>query len=112
VLQVYPALTRRRELALRLTNLAAADTQDALGSLDPTVVHGLLDGLAGSVALTLPIAMRLVEAAARDSRPDVRHGADLLDASLAQLASVLDRKFLGHGGSTGEILTACRADHA
>jgi hypothetical protein len=41
----------------------------------------------------------------------VRQAAALLDATLDDLARVLDRKFLRCGGGTADVLAAYTADH-
>ncbi|MEO6604386.1 MAG: potassium channel family protein [Aeromicrobium sp.] len=135
ILQVFPALIRRRELALRLTHLDAADTRK-LFKLDETVVHSVLYGLADAVTrvridlhdypetyyfreaelasslpATLDRAQHLSSLALCDKNPTVQHGGALLDAALVDLAAVLDSGFLHRGGTTGEIIEAFRIDH-
>ncbi|MCL8250507.1 potassium channel family protein [Aeromicrobium fastidiosum] len=137
VLQVFPTLARRRELALRLVHLQEAGTVDLLGSLDRTVVHSLLTDLAasvtrvrvdlhdypetyyfrepedvGSLAEAIPVASRLVEAARTSTVVEVRHGGAVLGAALDDLAEVLQRSFLRPCATTDEALRVFLADHS
>lgn len=136
VLQVFPALTRRRELALRLAHLQTAGIDNVLSVLDGSVAHRLLDDLSTSVVrvridlhdypetyyfrepepsaslpVALPVAADLARLAACSADRQVRHGGAVLTAALDDLAEVLDRRFVSAGGTTDEILTAFRADH-
>lgn len=136
VLQIYPALTRRRVLAIRLTLLHRADTSIALPGLDSAMVAGLLESLATSIvgvrvdlseyaetyyfredepgtslAATLGYAAELGQAGARSHRADVRLAAAFLNCTLDDFASVLDDKFLHIGGTLPELLDAYAADH-
>src|SRR5690606_18377501 len=52
VLQVYPALTRRRSLALRLATLQRTDTADNLDRMHPTTAASLLDGVTDAICAT------------------------------------------------------------
>lgn len=136
VLQIYPALTRRRVLAIRLTLLRRMDTLGGLRDVDSAMVAGMLDGLATgivqarvdlseysetyyfrdddpstSLAATVGYAAQLGEAGATSRRADVRLAAGLLVCALADFASVLDGKFLHLGGSVPELLDAYATDH-
>lgn len=136
VLQVYPALTRRRVLAIRLTLLRRADTFNALPELDSAMAAVLLENLATSIvgvrvdlseyaetyyfredepgtslAATLGYAAELAQAGANSPRADVRLAAAYLDCSLDDFASVLDDRFLHIGGTLPELLDAYAADH-
>ena len=136
VLQIYPALTRRRVLAIRLTLLRRADTFNTLPELDSAMAAGLLENLATSIvgvrvdlseyaetyyfredepgtslAATLGYAAELGKAGAASHRADVRLAAAFLNCSLADFASVLDDRFLHTGGTLPELLDAYAADH-
>lgn len=136
VLQVYPALARRRELALHLTHLGTARTIEVFDRLGSSVAHALLDGLATDVARVridlhdypetyyfresdvaeslpeaLAVAHRLVEVARACDDEQVRHGGATLHASLDDLAMVLDHGFLQVGPDTRVIFDAYRDDH-
>lgn len=136
VMQVFPALTRRRELALHLTHLETAGAAELLDSLSGVVAHGVLQDLAtevtgvridlhdypetyyfreaervSSLPLALETASNLARVASDSSDPQVRLGGALLRAALDDLAGVLDRRFLHRGGSPAEILAAYGWDH-
>lgn len=136
VLQIYPALTRRRVLAIRLRLLRDAGALDALRDLDSAMSSWLLAGLAtdivqvrvdlheytetyyfhedqpgASLAGTLRYAAELGEAGAASGRADTRLAAAVLNRSLDDLAGVLDEKFLHLGGTVIEIIDAYAADH-
>ena len=136
VLQIYPALTRRRVLALRLALLRRADTLDSLPDLDSPLPAALLESLASgiaqvrvdltqyaatyyfrdndpraSLAATLGHATDLARSALTSRRADVRRGATILTCALEDLADLLDERFLHVGGTSTEILDAYAADH-
>jgi hypothetical protein len=130
VLQVYPALSRRRALALRLSLLRRAALPGA------AVGAGLLRELAVDVAqvrvdltqhaethyfrdvdaetalpLQLPVAVELATAAACSPDAQVRTAATLLDLALEDLTGVLDRQFLHRGGTVRDRVAAYADDH-
>jgi hypothetical protein len=136
VLQIYPALTRRRALALRLSLLRRADTANALLRLDSAMAALLLDSLAAevvgvridlsqyaetyyfrdsapdvSLAAMAGYAAQLAECGQASAREDVRLAAAVLDEALDDLTSLLDKQFLRTGGTAAEILDAYAADH-
>jgi hypothetical protein len=136
VLQVYPALARRRVLALRLDSLCRADPTGAWvddGSSTPaTVLHGLATEVAAvrvdltqyaetyyfrdpdhvaSIAAELGVACGLAERAVSAARGDVRLAGRTLRASLEDLAERVDRAHLAVGGSMQDVLDAFAADH-
>lgn len=136
ILQIYPALTRRRSLALRFTHLQRSGAADVLGQLDPSTAAQLLDGLAADVATsrtdlnqysetyyfrdgdpraslpaTIGYAPALVAAGQASPSPDVRLGAAMLSCALDDFADVLTRRFVATDGSTPRILEAYAADH-
>ncbi len=136
VLQVYPALARRRVLALRLESLCRADPTGDWVHHDSSAPAGVLHTLAGEVSAvrvdltqyaetyyfrdpgdvaslpaSLSIARDLVDRAAAAPRADVRHAGRTLAAALDDLAQRLDRDHLSVGGSTSEVLDAFARDH-
>jgi hypothetical protein len=136
VLQIYPALTRRRALAIRLSLLRRADAVRVLSEEDVPMAANLLEDLAGelvqarvdltqyaetyyfrdgeesaSLAASIGTAVQLAHAAERSPRPDMRFAGRLLDTALADFAHLLDEQFLRVGGSTEAVLAAYTADH-
>lgn len=136
VLQVYPALARRRELALRLQSLRRADPTGGWLDDDSPVAAGVLHGLAaevsgvqvdltqyaetyyfrdppdvGSLPSALGVASDLAHRAAGSPRADVRLAGRTLGAALDDLADLLGSSFLPRGGTTTELLDAYAADH-
>ncbi|OAH10374.1 potassium channel family protein [Streptomyces jeddahensis] len=134
VLGIYPALARRRALALRISHLRR--TGSAERHLDSPAGATALDGLAGdvaricvdlsqyaesyyfhdgpgdtSLALRVGYAAELAEAAGRAQRPDVRASAAVLTAALEDLAAILDRWFLHTEGSMHQTFQAYARDH-
>lgn len=131
VLQVYPALTRRRALALRLAGLRLAATATALRSWHPTAAYMLLSDLtdrigqaqtdfrqyaetyyfedptpATSLGATLEYAHVLATEAQRSESLEVRHGGAVLAAAVTGLAELLDDQYLRTGGDVTTILQA------
>jgi hypothetical protein len=136
VLQIYPALTRRRVLGIRLSLLERADAVRVLAREDVPMAAGLLEDLAaqlvqarvdltqyaetyyfrdGDVAESLPAniatADRLARAAAGSARADLRFAATLLQAALDDFAHLVDDQFLRVGGALPDVLDAYAADH-
>jgi hypothetical protein len=136
VLQIYPALTRRRALGIRLSLLERADAVRVLAREDVPMAAGLLEDLAGElvqarvdltqyaetyyfrdgdVAESLPAnigtAARLARAAASSPRADLRFAATLLQAALDDFARLVDDQFLRVGGTLPDVLRAYAADH-
>ncbi|NML51091.1 two pore domain potassium channel family protein [Streptomyces sp. R302] len=134
ILGIYPALARRRTLALRLSHLRRSATTTR--SLDSDGGAAILDGLASSVATVtvdflqyaesyyfhdadehtslprqLGYALALTARAAKAGHPDVRLSASVLDKALEDLAVVLDERFLRTGGEPGQVFAACARDH-
>lgn len=137
VLQVYPALTRRRALSLRLDALRRAGSADVLLDLHPATAARLLADVADAVgavcvdllqysetyyfrdaddrttlAMTVPYARELADTAARSDSPDVRYAGSALSAVLDDLATVLDDQFLHTGDGTAGVLSAYRQDQS
>ena len=136
VLQVYPALMRRRALAIRLSLLHRADAVRVLAEDDVPMAANLLEDLAGevvqarvdltqyaetyyfreseestSLAATIGTAVQLAHAAERSPRADLRFAGKLLDTALADFAGLLDAHFLRVGGPPQAVLAAYAADH-
>ena len=136
VLQVYPALTRRRALAIRLSVLRRADAVRTLAEEDVPMAANLLEDLAGEVvqarvdlaqyvetyyfrdleeSVSLPanisMAVDLARAAERSPRADLRFAGTLLETALGDFAQLLDSHFLRVGGPPEAVLRAYAADH-
>jgi hypothetical protein len=136
VLEVYPAITRRRSLAVRLAHLNAAGTRDLLRAGTSSVAAPLLLDLSSGIAqlradltqyaetyyfrdgdpeASLPamfsVVLDLADGARRSADPDIRFAGDLLAVSAEDYLRVIDRLFLGVGGSAREICAAYADDH-
>lgn len=136
ILQVYPALGRRRSVAKRLSILRSRHSTDVVASGDSCVASRMLesvtDGLIQaetdflqyaesyyflereeelSLAATLPHALKLAEAGNRSSSREVRLAADMLTAAVESLALRLDRAYLKTGSAAQEVLSSYAADH-
>lgn len=136
VLQIYPALIRRRALAVRLAQLRSIPFDDLL--LDPQTGSAavLLDGLAGELAqarvdltqysetyyfrdgteeAALPAMIRvaadLASAGRRAPRTDVRLAAVRLGHAVDDFAQVVDDQFLHTGAGADDVLLAYGRDH-
>lgn len=134
VLEIYPALTRRRVLAIRLALLRDSDPTPR--QLDCTAGALLLDSLAtevvrvridftqyaeayyfhdgedhSSLAAMVGYAEALAHRGRTARRPEVRLAGDLLVGALKDLAVILDQRFLHTGGTTTEVFDAFAADH-
>ncbi|WP_155056079.1 potassium channel family protein [Streptomyces blattellae] len=134
VLEIYPALTRRRVLAIRLALIQrSAPTDD---QLDCTMGAVLLESLAAevarvridftqyaeayyfhdgedhsSLAATIGYAADLAQHGRAARQPDVRLAGDLLAGALEDLAAILDERFLHTGGTPTHVFAAYAADH-
>ncbi|MFI9846674.1 ion channel [Nonomuraea sp. NPDC051941] len=134
VLEIYPTLTRRRVLAIRLALLHRSDPSmrqldcaagaSLLGSLATEVVRVRIDFTQyaeayyfhdgedhSSLAATIGYATRLAQRGQAARRADVRLTADLLAGALEDLAAILDQRFLHTNGSPAEVFAAYAADH-
>lgn len=134
VLEIYPALTRRRVLAVRLALLRDADPTTR--QIDCTAGALLLDSLAtdvacvridftqyaeayyfhdgedhSSLAAMIGYAAVLAERGEAAGRPEVRLAGTLLAGALKDLADILDQRFLRTGGPPTEVFAAYAADH-
>ncbi|MGW8764366.1 potassium channel family protein [Streptomyces sp. NPDC055815] len=134
VLGIYPALSRRRAFALRLSHLGRSDgTTEALDSAGGAAI---LDGVASALSTVtvdflqyaesyyffdgdenialagrLDLAVGLAHKARRARHPDVRLSASVLRTALEDLATVLDERFLRTGGPPEKVFRAYAADH-
>ena len=124
ILQMYPALNRRRALAHHLNLFREAAGPEGVASLDPRHATGLLESLARNVAsvsidfLSFHETYYFREVEQRGSLPDIvayahqlaadaqssddaelRFAGRMLQAALDDLAEVLRGKF-GHSGTT------------
>lgn len=136
VLQVYPALSRRRELALRLSSLKRAGALDVLPDLDSAASVLLLNGLAEDIIgarvdlseyaesyyfrenntdAALPammgFAVDLGSVAAASPRSEVRLAGNLLLISLADFADMLAVRFLRTREESPDLMASYAADH-
>ncbi|MGY1698413.1 potassium channel family protein [Geodermatophilus sp. SYSU D00766] len=130
VLQVYPALSRRRALALRLALLrraalpAAAIGAGLLREIAVDLVQVRVDltqhaethyfrdvDPETALPLQLPAALELAEAGGRSPDAQVRTAATFLDVAIEDLTGVLDRQFLHRGGDVRARVAAYADDH-
>ncbi|ELS58398.1 potassium channel family protein [Streptomyces viridochromogenes] len=134
ILGLYPALARRRALALRISQLRRADAVG--GNLASDAGAALLDQLAAeiaracvdflqypesyyfhdgtggiSLALNLEYAADLAEQARLTEHLGARNAGALLATSLDDLAAVLDDRYLHTHGTRQQILAAYARDH-
>jgi len=134
VLGIYPALIRRRALALRLSHLHRAGF--TAEQLDSGAGAAVLDGLAAdvarvsvdllqytesyyfhdgfgntSLARAIGYATDLAEQADHAHHADVRASAAVLATALEDLAAILDQRFLHTGGTGRPVFRAYARDH-
>lgn len=135
ILQLYPALIRRRALARRLTTMArhAADEVVATGEPSVAVQHleGVRDSLAAaemdlvqyaesyyfreqlsdlSLAAALPYVATLAAAGERSASSEVQQAAAMLGGGLSAFLDVA-RGYLGDDLDAGLTLSGFAADH-
>jgi Ion channel len=135
VLQIYPALHRRRVLALQLSTLREARRAQPTLEIDSVPID-VLTGLANAVvearndftqygatyyfrdleadaslAYSLEYATQLAAEAARSAQPQTRLAGALITASVDSLAGLLNEEFLRLDGDTGDVIRAYAADH-
>ena len=135
VLQIYPALHRRRVLALQLSTLREARRAEPTLGIDSVPID-VLTGLANAVvearndftqygatyyfrdleadaslAYSLEYATQLAAEAAGSSHPQTRLAGALITASVDSLAGLLNEEFLRLDGDTGDVIRAYAADH-
>lgn len=135
VLEIYPALHRRRVLALQLSTLRRARAADPGLSIDSVPVE-VLTSLAArivearndfnqysatyyfrdletdaSLAASLEYATRLAAEATASEQVPVRMAGLLMSTAVDSLAEVLDQEFLQLGGDTDAVVAAYALDH-
>ena len=134
VLEIYPALHRRRVLALQLSTLRKARQAAALGidavpiavltALASSVVEARNDftqygatyyfrdlEVDASLAASLEYATHLAAEATASPQPQMRLTGALLTAAVESLVEILDQEFLQLGGGTAEVVRAYAIDH-
>ena len=136
VLQIYPALARRRALAIRLALLERADYADEVGDMDSSAASTLLDSLtqelvrvrvdltqyaetyyfreADSVAslpARLPYALAIVSAAGASARTDLRVAASALGDAVEDYTNVLVQQHSLDGDRPSSVLQGYALDH-
>ncbi|MFJ3926053.1 ion channel [Streptomyces sp. NPDC090022] len=133
-LGIYPALARRRSLALRISHLAR--TRPTTDQVDADAGAAILDSLAADVSVVcvdflqyaesyyfhdgdgrislahqIGKAVDLAGQASAGRHPDVRMSAAVLRAALDDLAVILDDRFLHTRGRALEVFEAFARDH-
>lgn len=134
VLQIYPALHRRRVLALMLTTLQTAreSSHSDIDSIPVDVLNTLTTNLIearndftqygatyyfrdvetdSSLAASLGYATALAEEAATSEQPQLRLSGAMLAAAVDRLAGLLAKEFLRFDGDTAAVVEAYAADH-
>ena len=136
VLQIYPALHRRRVLALQLSNLRQARRSDtSLAEVDSIPIDVLTTVAASivearndftqygatyyfrdleadaSLAASLGYATDLAAEATASTQSQVRLAGAMITAAVNSLAELLDQEFLHLGGDTFAVVQAYAADH-
>jgi hypothetical protein len=135
VLQIYPALHRRRVLALQLSTLREARREQSALGID-SVPIAVLTGIAAAVvearndftqygatyyfrdletdaslAFSLQYAARLADEARGSVHPQTRLAGALITAAVDSLAGLLAEEFLQLDGDTATVIKAYAADH-
>lgn len=135
-MQIYPALGRRRALAIRLTLLQNADYAIRLDKLDPAAVTNTLETLVAdlvqirvdltqtsesyyfweadkelSLPASLSYAVDLANHAARSPQPTLQTAGALLHDALDSLAVFLKGEFKHDGDATQEVFRSYATDH-
>lgn len=136
ILQVYPALGRRRAVAKRLSILHSNHSTEVVSDAEPCIAARMLEAVTDgviqaetdflqyaesyyfleevedlSLAATLPHALEIAEAGRGSSSREVRLAANMLTAAVESLASRLDRAYLKTGSAAPQVLAAYRNDH-
>ena len=136
VLQIYPALHRRRVLALQLSTLREARRSDtSLAEVDSIPIDVLTTVAASivearndftqygatyyfrdleadaSLAASLEYATDLAAEATASTQSQVRLAGAMITAAVNSLAELLDQEFLHLGGDTFAVVQAYAADH-
>lgn len=136
VLQVYPALGRRRVFAQWLATMRVTAGAEVVRTGEPSIAAGLLSHAADSVseveqdlvqypetyyfrerrrdlslAAQLRHALDLAEAGSGAGSMEVRHAAALLRTNLESLATTIDAASRRTGAPLEQVLAAFAADH-
>ncbi|RXZ49810.1 potassium channel family protein [Agromyces binzhouensis] len=135
-LQLYPALGRRRALALRIALIRRVDTAGHVLDMESATSSGLLDSLTADLAQTrvdlwqnaetyyftedepmaslaaqLPYARHLAQVARRSDDRTVRSSGQMLEEAVDDYANVLRATFLGHAEDTEAVLVEFAQQH-
>lgn len=135
-LQLYPALGRRRALALRIALIRRADTAGHVLDMESVTSSGLLDSLTAdlaqsrvdlwqnaetyyftedeavaSLAAQLPYARHLAQVARRSDDRTVRNSGQMLEEAVDDYANVLRESFIGHAEDTEAVLMEFARQH-
>ncbi len=135
VLQIYPALHRRRVLAMQLSTLREVRRADPALSID-SIPTDVLTGVAAAVvearndftqygatyyfrdleadaslAVSLEYATALAAEAVGSPHPQTRLAGALITAAVNSLAELLNQEFLRFDGDTEAVIRAYAADH-
>ena len=135
VLQIYPALHRRRVLALELSTLRearGANPDLGVDSIPIDVLTGLANAIVearndftqygatyyfrdletdASLASSLDYATQLSDEAVASTQPQTRLAGALISAAIRSLADLLNQEFLRLDGGTDDVIRAYAADH-
>lgn len=135
VLQIYPALHRRRVLALKLSTLRqarAANPDLGIEGVPATVLIRLADDVVearndfthygatyyfrdvevdASLASGLAYAVDLAAEAAESSLPQTRLAGAVIIAAVESLTGLLNEEFLGLDGDSAAVIRAYATDH-
>lgn len=136
VLQLYPALSRRRAAAQRITMMADTGVVAVLPRAEPGTAIQLLGSVtealttleldvmqyqetyffrdaepALSCAAALSFVPELAAAGSSSDSMEVRWAADMLDTQAERLANRLDAQYLHTGAGTHEVFDAFAQDH-
>lgn len=135
VLQIYPALHRRRVVALQLSTLREARRANPdldIDSIDNDVLSRLADAIVevrndftqygatyyfrdvdvdASLAYSLEYATELAIEAAGSPQPKTRLAGAMVTAAVESLADLLNDEFLGLDGDTAAVILGYAADH-
>ncbi|WP_333891561.1 potassium channel family protein [Mycolicibacterium gadium] len=135
VLQIYPALHRRRVLALQLSTLRQgrrANPDLGVDSVPTDVLAGLANSVVearndftqygatyyfrdleadASLAFSLEYATDLAREATASEQPQTRLAGAMLSAAVDSLVGLLDEEFLQLGGDTDAVIKAYAQDH-
>ncbi|WP_230555215.1 potassium channel family protein [Rhodococcus sp. I2R] len=135
VLQVYPALVKRRAAARQLSLLSRTDGERTVRDGEASIAYQVLASVTAaltqadmdlaqysetyyfrdpqadmSLAATGAYALTLAAAGSQSSSADVRSAADMLSAQAGHLARELD-EFLNTGGSPEEVYRSFAENH-